>query len=172
MRILGKKTALRLADVADAPFILRLRLDGELNRHLSPVEDDLAKQEEWLRRYKRREAEGTEYYFVIEAPTGTPCGTVRLYDFRGESFSWGSWIVRPGSPTTAALESALLVYDHGFGPLGFTRSHFEVRKENARVVAFHQRFGARVVSEDAHNFYFDFTADDYAKIRPRYARLV
>ncbi len=52
--------------------------------------------------------------------------------------------------------------------LDFLQSHFDVRKENLRVVAFYQRFGASIVAEDAHNYYFQLTRQGYEKVKQRY----
>lgn len=172
MRVSGKTVDLRLVELDDAPFILQLRLDDRLNRFLSPVQADLDRQIQWLRDYKQRERQGLEYYFILEGKQQERYGTVRVYDFQGDSFSWGSWIVAPGSPSRVAMESALLVYRFAFDQLGFTRSHFEVRRENARVVAFHQRFGAQVVDEDESFYYFHLLKADFQPTQGRYERML
>ena len=44
-------------------------------------------QVEWIQNYKEREANKLEYYFIIEDKlTKEKYGTVRLYDFREDSF--------------------------------------------------------------------------------------
>jgi RimJ/RimL family protein N-acetyltransferase len=171
-RIHGRNIALRLASVEDAAFINGLRRDEERNRYISRVDDDVAAQAKWLAGYKVREAKGEEYYFIIELADGTPVGTVRIYDYRGDSFSWGSWVIAPGTPPTVAMESALLVYEFAFGPLGFKRCHFQVRKGNERVSAFHKRFGAQVVSENDLEYEFTYSREGYAGVRPRYAKFL
>jgi len=170
MRISGHNIALRLVELDDAEFILRLRLDERLNRHISATGADLDSQIEWLRRYKEREREGREYYFIVEGTDGQPYGTVRLYDFHQDSFCWGSWIMLPGNPAKA-FESAVLAYECGFNKLGFAKSHFSVDKNNSRVVAFHKRFGAKVVREDETNYYFQSSRADFEAAKERYQRL-
>jgi RimJ/RimL family protein N-acetyltransferase len=171
-RLQGRTIRLRLATVADAAFINALRRDEHHNRYVSHVEDDVQAQARWLEAYKRREEKGEEYYFIIELADGTPSGTVRIYDYRGDSFSWGSWIIARGTPPAVAMESALLVYEFAFGPLAFTRCHFQVRKGNERVVAFHKRFGAEVVAEDDLEYRFDYTREGYTAIRHHYAKFL
>jgi RimJ/RimL family protein N-acetyltransferase len=165
---------LRLVEPNDAQFILNLRLDPSRNRHMSPVENNLEAQERWICDYQLREAAGSEYYFLIEscATPPIPWGTVRLYDFRENSFSWGSWMLRPEASQFAAIESALAVYDFGFGQLGFTMSHFETRLENIKVIRFHERFGAVRIREDETNVYFQFSAETFARIRANYVRFL
>jgi hypothetical protein len=49
-------------------------------------------------------------------------------------------------------------------------SHFAVKKENERVVAFHKRFGADIVDEDELNYYFQIDKENYIRIRNRYRK--
>ena len=93
-----------------------------------------------------------------------------MYDFSNDSFCWGSWLIKEGAPKTTAIESALQIYEYGFYTLGFTKSHFDVRKGNDRVNAFHQRFGAKIVGEDELNYYYDYTLGTYEQIKQKYSR--
>lgn len=159
MILQSKSIRMRLVDESDAEFILSLRLDSRYNSFLSAVNPDLEAQVEWIRKYKADESSGKQYYFIVERLDGTRCGTVRVYDFREDSFSWGSWILNEDKTRYAAVESALLVYEFGFTNLGFGKSHFEVMKGNKGVVKFHLRLGAVKVSEDEVNEYFEITKD-------------
>jgi RimJ/RimL family protein N-acetyltransferase len=150
---------LRLVSEDDAAFILKLRLDSRYNQFLSRVNGDIQSQIEWIKSYKKEENAGVQYYFIIERNDQTPCGTVRLYDFQIDSFCWGSWILNEEKTRRAALESAFKVYDYGFNKLGFTKSHFDVMKNNEKVVKFHLRMGAVVTHEDEDNFYFTISRE-------------
>lgn len=172
MVIEGKRINLKLVEVEDADFLLSLRLDPNKSRHLSKVDSDLEKQVKWLTDYKFRESSGSEYYFIIEDKNKNPFGCVRLYDFIEDSFCWGSWILKSDSPSFMAVESALQVYEFAFYTLKFTKCHFDVRKENASVIAFHERFGAKRVSEDDLNFYFTYDKSDYENIKIRYGKFL
>lgn len=171
-KIIGKNINLRLVEIEDAEFLLALRLDPKKNKHLSFVDDDLEKQKNWLEKYKSREASGEEYYFIIESKSDEPLGCVRVYGFIGDSFTWGSWILREGSPPSAAIESAVKVYDFTFNNLGFSRSYFEVRKGNDSVKRFHERFGAVIVAEDETQYFFNYDFEKYKITRSRYLRYV
>jgi len=170
MIINGKHINLISVTTDDAAFILSLRLDANLGKYLSTVENDLQAQIEWINSYLHRERRGEEYYFVITEKSGERLGTVRVYDFKGDSFSWGSWVMRPGNPSYAAIESALCVYEFAFAALGFARCHFEVRKENQKVIVFHTRFGATIVGEDDLNNYFELSKSDYLATRKKYVK--
>jgi len=141
--VTGKTLTFRNATVEDAEFILSLRTDSEKSCYLSSVSGDIADQRAWLERYAQSDDQA---YFIIEHH-GEAIGTVRLYDPQAESFCWGSWILANGRPSHAAMESALMVYAYATDHMGFTASHFDVRKGNERVWHFHERFGAKRMDE-------------------------
>jgi RimJ/RimL family protein N-acetyltransferase len=143
-RVLGKNIVLRNVQVEDADFILSLRLDPQKGGYLSPVEADVEKQRQWIRRYLASEGQA---YFLICDPAMQPLGTVRIYDAIGDSFSWGSWILKKGAPAGAAVESAVLVYWLATHRWGFRAAHFQVRRDNTSVLAFHEKFGAERVTQ-------------------------
>ena len=165
--IRGRRIALRGARPADAGFIFALRSDESRNLHISAIDGSAQDQRRWIDAYLHRPA---EWYFVIESEAGVPLGAVRIYDLREASFCWGSWVLSPQAPAFAAIESALLIYEFAFHNLGFPAAHFDVRKENQRVLAFHRRFGARDAGQDADNFYFTYARSDYERVRERYAK--
>ncbi len=170
MEILGKNILLRTAEIEDADFILKLRLDSTLNRFLSAVESDVEKQKEWLKKYKEKEILGKEYYFIIENKHNLRFGTVRVYEIQNDSFTWGSWIIQKNSPITFSIESAIMVYDFGFYSLGLRRCRFEVMVENKAVVNFHKKFGACVKEEKEGFVYFELMRDQYPTIRKNYEK--
>jgi RimJ/RimL family protein N-acetyltransferase len=161
----GKSINLRAVTVGDAAFILKLRLDATLNTHLSATDPDVHKQVAWIEQHPWGQG---QYYCIVEDKNANAVGTVRLYDFQGDSFCWGSWILLPEAPRKAAIESALMVYEFGFYKLGFLRSHFDVRKQNTRVIDFHQRLGAKIVRESALDYFFSYSREDYEAIKERY----
>lgn len=165
LRVTGKNIDLREITPADAAFVLSLRLDPELNQHLSPTAVDLQQQIAWIEAYKNRQ---NEWYFIIENKQQKPVGTIRLYDVVDNSFCWGSWIVLKEARRYASFESAILLYDYAFLTAGFSRSHFDVRKENKGVIKFHLRFGAEIINEDALNYYFNFTKENYLASRDKH----
>lgn len=162
----------RLIEVADAEFLFGLRSDVRYNKFLSSVTGGLEEQRSWIRSYKSAERAGEQYYFVIERSDGLPCGVVRVYGLTSDSFCWGSWILNENKTRYAALESAFLVYDFGFGFLGYSKARFDVRKENEKVVSFHRRMGACCVGEDEDNFYFEIGEAAVASARCDFLRKI
>jgi RimJ/RimL family protein N-acetyltransferase len=157
----GKSLMFRNAVPDDAEFILSLRTDPEKSRYLSAVSPDVQRQRDWLAAYR----DGTgQAYFIIHHD-GSAIGTIRLYDARGDSFCWGSWMLADQRPKHAAVESALMVYAYAIDHLDFRRSHFDVRRDNAKVIAFHERMGAERTSADDHDIFFRMSGEAIAAAR-------
>lgn len=164
----GKTLCFRDATVDDAAFILSLRTDAEKSRYLSAVSGELSDQQIWLQRYAQAEDQA---YFIIQYQD-EPIGTVRLYYPQGDSFCWGSWILKAGCPSHAAMESALMVYAYALDHLGFAGAHFEVRKGNERVWQFHERFGAQRVAETKLDYLYKLDGVAIASSRQRYRKFL
>lgn len=167
LAVRGRSIVLRNVGESDAAFIVALRTDKSKSRHLSETSAVLSNQLAWMHRYAAR---SDEAYFIIESLTGDALGTVRLYDPRDDSFCWGSWIMKSDAPQAAAIESALLVYAYALDKLGFTKAHFQVRKENERVWVFHERFGAARVREHGDEYEYAISHDAIRAAMHRYAR--
>lgn len=164
--ILGHRLRLRNASETDAGFILGLRTDREKARHLSEVSGDLSDQVTWLQHYANRLDQA---YFIVEDIDAGSVGTVRLYDAKGASFCWGSWIIRDGAAPSHAYESALIVYHYALS-LGFTAAHFDVRKANQSVWRFHERFGAQRTGETRRDYLYVIEHPAILAALKRYAR--
>jgi len=165
----GKSIFLREVIEDDAEYILQLRTDPKKGRHLSATSSDLDSQKKFIANYSESL---TDFYFVICDWMWKRLGTVRIYDIKGDSFCWGSWIISDSAPTSTAIESALLLYDFAFLSLHYQNSHFDVRKENDRVIRFHERFGAKITGEDECNLYFSYDLATYLKVRRKYAKFL
>lgn len=167
----GARTILKPATEADSEFLLSLRLDPSRNQNISTTSAAVSDQLKWMRTYESRRAAGAEAYFLI-VNAGVAVGSLRLYDYKPErdSFCWGSWIIRPGAAPEVAYQSAILVYDLGFGPLRFMRAHFDVRQANASVWKFHEKMGARLIREDALDRHYEYSVEDYRLTRARLAK--
>ncbi len=164
--VIGKNVVFRNANEGDAEFILQLRTNPIKGRYLSPTPSDLDLQVDWLRKYAK---DNSQAYFIIEDKGGERYGTVRLYDQRDDSFCWGSWILREGSPSGFAIESALMIYYFALD-LGFSRSHFDVRKGNESVWQFHERFGAVRVAEADSDYLYAISLSAIQKSISRYKK--
>jgi len=170
MIIYGKNINMRTVTIEDAEFIYSMRQNQDKTKYLSKVTGTVASQKEWIKSYKQREEEKKEFYFVIKSKDEEKLGLVRMYDFKNNSFCWGSWLIREDAPKATAIESALQIYEFAFYTLGFEESHFEVQKGNDKVIAFHQRFGAKVVAENELGYFFNFEKSEYEITKEKYKR--
>lgn len=164
--IRGRTLSLRLVEEADAEMIVRLRNDERLSAYLSSVPNDVERQRCWITDYKKREQRGEEFYYVIII-ADMPCGLVRLYDFAGDSFVWGSLVIEHDNVLNI-IEVITLVYRVGFEYLGFARARLNVRRDNSRVLALHRRLGARYTGDQGEDSWFEFFPENYHRLLTRF----
>lgn len=175
MDFISKTINFRLVEETDATFINSLRTNEIYNKYLSHVDDNVLKQQQWIRDYKFREQKKEEFYFIIQRNDNQkPIGTVRIYDFikSENSFCWGSWILNSEKTKYSALESALLIYDFTFLELGYNRCHMDIRKENQKVIDFHKRFGVKIISESDIDYFGHYYKEDYLSYRPHIIQII
>lgn len=170
MIIYGKNINMRTVEEKDSEFIFMMRQNQDKAKYLSKVNGTIDTQKEWIKNYKTREEKKKEFYFILESKKEEKLGLVRMYDFRETSFCWGSWLIKENAPKSTAIESALQIYEFGFYNLGFSKSHFDVRKGNDKVIAFHKRFGAIVTHENNLDYFFNFEKSDYEITKEKYKR--
>jgi RimJ/RimL family protein N-acetyltransferase len=139
IKVEGEAFRLRPVSTDDAAFIIELRTDPELGKHLHATSPSVDDQIAWTRRYYQREG---DWYFIVEQTSnGESHGAVAIYNKAGDaSAEWGRWILKRGS--LAALESVSLVYDAGFDRLGLTLMYSRTEEANQPVVSFHTSLGS------------------------------
>lgn len=169
MKIFGKNIDLIAVTIADAEFILALRQDPDLNQHLSFVDNDLAKQKQWL---QQSVSNDNEYYYLIKNKQNVSIGTIRIYDIKNDVFCWGSWIVLPQYRKYASFESILLLYKFAFIDLGFKETNFDVRKNNKKALDFYLRFGAQITSENDQDYFLNYTREYFLDQFDSYQKIV
>jgi RimJ/RimL family protein N-acetyltransferase len=171
-RIEGPNLVLRLIRPDDADYLYGLRTDPAYNRHLSPVRGTAEDQRRWIEAYKEREAKGREFYYMIERRDGVRCGVVRLYDIEADQFTWGSWVLDHNKPPKAALESAVLSFGVGFEHLEKLHALVDVRVQNARAIAFYNRFGMGKIRDDELNVYFIYPRETFLADRHEHLAVI
>lgn len=170
--IRGINLNLRLVEPEDAAYVHALRVDPAYNTHLSLVRGTVEDQRRWIENYKEREAEGLEYYYVIERVEGGPCGVVRLYEIRDDRFTWGSWILDNNKPRKAALESAVLSFGVGFETLGLSVADVDVRVKNTHAEAFYRRLGMIETRRAAQDIYFVYSCTQFNANKDAYLSIL
>ena len=161
----------RFVEMDDVDFILSLRADRHLTRFIHQVENDLEAQKNWLKEYKQREEEGTDYYFIY-SKDGKPFGLNRIYGITENSCTGGSWLCVPGTQMEDVIASALINRDIMFDALGLKEDNFDVRKNNYKVQRFHRMLGAVTTGETELDILFTLTREDYEKGKAKILKLL
>jgi RimJ/RimL family protein N-acetyltransferase len=154
VRIRNHQVSLRTVQLEDAAFIVKLRTDTKNARFISETSNEVDDQTEWLKRYKKRENDKEEFYFIGNTMNGVPFGTTRLYNLNGKTFTNGSWVVLHDTNPKFSIMIDLLVRSYAFNDLGFETCFFDVRKQNKKVIKYHSRLGAKFeYSTELDNYY-------------------
>lgn len=151
----------------DAAFILHLRNDTKLSKHINYVSSSLELQINWIKEYKKKEQEGKEFYFLTEDNSGNSLGLNRIYNFKDDSFEIGSWIFNRNLEISIPILSDLAVRDYGFEVLNFNNCHFNVNKENKPVLKYHKMFNPVLLYETEKDYYFTLNYTCYKKTRDK-----
>jgi hypothetical protein len=164
-KVNGRTLIFRNAEVTDAAFILSIRTDIKKSKFLMPVSPELDHQVAWLEDYADKT---DQVYFIVETTAGVPLGAVRLYDADGDSFCWGSWVLKDGAPHSAAIESALMVYSYAIDHLGFRAAHqLNVCKGHENMCRFHESFGAERIGETESFYVYQINLEKINAIRSK-----
>lgn len=152
---------LRLAEEHDAEFIYSLRTDPELSKFISFTNPGIEDQINWLKNYKIREKEKSEFYYIAQDEYGNKYGTIRLYNFDEKSFELGSWLFHRNSPIGMAVKTHFIGFEVGFEILKAEYARFEIRKQNTGVLKYVIDFKPNLVGEDDLNYYFTISKENF-----------
>lgn len=138
----GKTINLKLVEKQDAKFLLKLRMNKNLNTYLSPVNNSFKGQEDWIINYKIREFNKKEYYFKALDKNNNDIGFARLYniDYNRGELTFGSFIMGENKTKYAALETIILLMQIAFNYLKMNKVLLDVRKDNLHAKEFYNRF--------------------------------
>lgn len=138
-RLSGRLVRLREVSEQDAPRMIELRSAPELTRFLPPLNTDIERQKEWIKSLHSRT---DDFMFASETLAKRNIeGYLGVYGINNGDAEWGRWIMREASPV--GLESVLLLHRFVFEELGLSRVFCRTVTENTKVVAFHDKYGAR-----------------------------
>jgi RimJ/RimL family protein N-acetyltransferase len=168
IRAEGFGVRLRPVQMADAAFIVWLRNLEHAKGRVGDSAADATSQQNWLKAYFEREG---DYYFIIETTGGIPVGTYGLYNAGGGSAESGRWIIRPD--VSAAIPSAVLIFDIAFNKLNLKEVRVTTVSTNRTVLSLNAKFGFRqtrvqqgaqvINGEPVDLVHFILTPQDWAK---------
>lgn len=154
----------RLATEQDTDFIMSLRTNKELTKFIHKTENDVQKHLSWFGKYKEREAEARDYYFIYYKE-GKPIGLNRIYNVFEYYGTIGSWLCSPDNETEVSLATHFFLHDIIFEVMNLDFTVFDVRKANKHVWKLHKQTGAQNVGESEIDYYFVTTKKDYYEQR-------
>lgn len=159
---------LQSVEEEDAGFIIDLRTNAKKSRFISETNSSVEIQKEWIKKYKEREKEKQEYYFVAIDENKEKFATYRIYDIKKNICEIGSWVSKPNYANTInSIKVDIIMKEFAFDNLGFENVKFEVRKENFSVIKYHKLFEPIVVNETTDNIYFILEKQSFYKNRNR-----
>ena len=161
----------RLVNENDAAFILKLRTNERLARHIHSTEDDLSRQVQWIRDYKIRETEGREYYFMY-SKGNNPIGVSRVSNIFEYFGLGGSWLCSPNNDPLDSMKTPFIAHDICFEVIGLDYIVFDVRKANKQVWKFHESAGAIKLGESEIDYYYYLYNKNYFSKRSYYIKLL
>lgn len=150
----------RLATEADTDFIMSLRTNKELTKFIHQTDQDVQKHLDWFKKYKIRESEGRDYYFVY-SKDGKPVGLNRVYNVFEYYGTPGSWLCSPDNEIEVSMATNFILNDIIFELMDLDFTVFDVRKANKQVWKLHNQCGAKQIGESEIDFYFVTTRQDY-----------
>lgn len=165
----------RFVNENDAAFIVKLRTDPRLSRFIHDTDNDIDKQKAWIRKYKEREAAGTEYYFAVSIDNKTQ-GFIRIYSIHDKTFTVGSIIMDKEAPIHCVLAATIMAKEIAFEILDFELedSYDGVHVDNKQVVKLNRSWGKEEYRrfQDVKGEYIAFrlTKEDYMQVKPKKVR--
>lgn len=167
----------RLVNENDAEYIFKLRSNPELSKYISSIHGGVQDQVEWIRKYKKREEEGTDYYFIFYKEK-RPVGLYRMYNIHGDVFTTGSWVFEKDAPGECSVLAVIIINELAFEELGmklndgFDAAHVD----NKSVVRFNRMLGmkeyGRVILEKGEYIQFSLTKEDFKIHKMKILKLI
>ena len=149
----------RLVNEDDAEFIVALRTDPRLSRYIHETSSNVEGQKQWIRNYKKREAEGLDYYFMFLI-NGVRQGVARIYDITEDSFTQGSWVFSPDAVLGASVLGNIISSEVGFEFLDKKIAYSDTRHDN-HTHRYVQSFNPEIINTDEENVYFKILPDGF-----------
>ncbi|GHT53294.1 hypothetical protein FACS189446_0310 [Bacteroidia bacterium] len=149
----------RLVNEDDAEFIVALRTDPRLSRYIHGTSPSVEDQKQWIRNYKKREAQGLDYYFMFLV-NDVRQGVARIYDITEDSFTQGSWVFSPDAVLGASVLGNIISSEVGFEFLDKKVAYSDARKDN-NTHRYVQSFSPEIIKTDEDNIYYQISPEGF-----------
>lgn len=156
----GTHITMKSVDCDDAEFILRLRLDEKIKPFISPTENSIEKQIDWIKQQKERNG---DYYFLYTNKENIPLGVIGVYGIirgvgeTGRQMSFGDSI--------SNMEAEYLLMCFAFETLKLDRVVSTIYKTNKKAISKGRKLGIcfdkSVLVNDIDSYYVEVSAKDF-----------
>lgn len=135
----------RLVNENDVDFILSLRANFERTKYMLTLNKNIEKQKKWIRRYKKREFEGIDYYFIYTNLEDKPIGLNRVSRINtiNKTAKDASLIAIKGLKYEA-LKMIIIRNEIAFNLLGVKKLWGEVHEKNINAIKIFILFGYEI----------------------------
>lgn len=161
----------RYVNKDDAEFIVRLRTDEKLSRFINTTSPNVNDQIDWIKTYKQRELDGTDYYFIFESQNSEKLGVCRLYDINDRDFTIGSWLFKKDSPMGAAILADIITREIGFELYPEKTLLFDVKLDNINVNRYQATYHPEVIRESEDTRYYQLDRESFEKYKKLHLRM-
>ena len=159
----------RLVNISDASFIYSLRSDKELTKFISQVNGTLEDQIGWINKYKIREGQGKEYYFIFLFK-GVRQGLARIYDIENDHFTQGSWLFKRDAVDGSSILGNIISCELGFELSGIKYMLTDARKGN-NTHKYVRAYHPEILKETELDIFYKIPKDNYIKYKKRFINL-
>lgn len=162
----------RLAQIEDSAFILALR-NSKRGQMLHATENDLQKQIEWMKEYKKREKECNDYYFIYFF-NDEPIGVNRVYDIKPEEKSCvtGSWVIKEGVSFEVSMRTMLILRGVVFETLELEVSYGDTKKTNKHMQRLYKMLGIEQIGETEDEYLYKSIKSKYKQGNEKILKLI
>lgn len=160
----------RLVNEDDAEFIVNLRKD-ERAKFMNTVSPDIENQKEWIEKYKYREQNGLDYYFIYSLG-GKPLGVNRIYSIKKDSFIGGSFIFKHDCEFEIPILATLIQYYIGFELLDKSICFGNIHIDNKKAIKFNKLMGNDFIYNYENEVFIVLSKKRYIEIKKKYEELL
>ncbi len=162
----------RFVEEGDAAFICEIRSNPKAVKFLHSGADDIERQVQWIREYKKRESEGKDFYFVFETPQGEKLGVVRMYSINENSFTTGSWAFKLNAPKGASILADIICKEFGFELYPDSVCLWDANEDNTTVLNYGKSYNPQLLRREGKQMFFSCTKEDCERTVVRYKRML
>lgn len=167
----------RLVQDSDAEYIFKLRTNEIISKYIHDVKGGVENQREWIKNYKMREEDGTDYYFIFFRDQ-KPVGLMRIYSIHDKTYTCGSWVMNPNSPIEDVVAVSTITREIAFEDIGFDfeDNYDACHVDNKKVIKFNLLIGMKKgkMFKDVKGDYIamTLTKEDFEKNKEKMLKMI